>query len=84
MAATCRRRGSVRLCVAAGRLLTPREGPNDGLVSLASARWGEYLGTIHADHFAQTPDGVFLRPGEDFDALGFYTRLVEDLARRGF
>jgi triacylglycerol lipase len=65
-------------------LLTPVEGPNDGLVSLASARWGEFLGTIHADHFAQTPDGLFLRPGEDFDSLGFFSRLVEDLARRGF
>jgi triacylglycerol lipase len=65
-------------------ILTPVEGPNDGLVSVASARWGEYLGTLRADHFAQTPDGVYLRPGEDFDALGFYSRLVEDLARRGF
>jgi triacylglycerol lipase len=65
-------------------LLTPVEGPNDGLVSVQSARWGDYLGTIQADHFAQTPDGVFVRDGEDFDALGFYVRLVEDLARRGF
>jgi triacylglycerol lipase len=65
-------------------ILTQVEGPNDGLVSVASAHWGEYLGTIHADHFAQTPDGVFLRPGEDFDSLRFFVRLVEDLARRGF
>jgi triacylglycerol lipase len=65
-------------------ILTSVEGPNDGLVSVASAQWGEYLGTIHADHFAQTPDGVFLRQGEDFDSLGFFARLVEDLARRGF
>jgi triacylglycerol lipase len=65
-------------------ILTPVEGANDGLVSVTSARWGEYLGTLRADHFAQSPDGVFVRPGEDFDALGFYTRLVEDLARRGF
>src|SRR5262249_7325484 len=41
-------------------ILTPVEGPNDGLVSVRSARWGEYLGTVHADHFAQTPDGVFV------------------------
>jgi triacylglycerol lipase len=65
-------------------LLLPVEGPNDGMVSVASARWGEYVGTVHADHFAQTPDGAFVRPGEDFDALGFYSRLVEDLAHRGF
>jgi triacylglycerol lipase len=65
-------------------LLSAVEGPNDGLVSVASARWGEYLGTILADHFAQTPDAVFLRDGENFDSLGFFSRLVEDLARRGF
>jgi triacylglycerol lipase len=65
-------------------LLSAAEGPNDGMVSVTSARWGEYLGTIHADHFAQTPDMTFVRPGETFDALGFYVRLVEDLARRGF
>lgn len=65
-------------------LLKPVEGPNDGLVSVESSRWGEYLGAIQADHFAQTPDGVFVRDREDFDALGFYLKLIEDLARRGF
>jgi triacylglycerol lipase len=68
----------------AWNLLSAVEGPNDGMVSLTSARWGEYLGTLHADHYAQTPDKVFVRPGEDFDALSFYFRLLEDLARRGF
>jgi triacylglycerol lipase len=64
-------------------LLTPLEGPNDGLVSVRSARWGEEVGRIGVDHFAQTPDGLFIRPGENFDTLGFYGRLIEDLARRG-
>jgi triacylglycerol lipase len=64
-------------------LLTPREGPNDGMVSVFSARWGEYLGTLGVDHFGQTPDGLFVHPGESFDAVGFYSRLVEDLSRRG-
>jgi triacylglycerol lipase len=68
----------------AWNLLTSLEGPNDGMISMASARWGEYLGTVHADHFAQTPDMTFVRPGEDFDALAFYCHLLEDLARRGF
>jgi triacylglycerol lipase len=65
-------------------LLSHVEGPNDGMVSVSSACWGEYLGTIEADHFAQTPDAGFLRPGEDFDSLGFCLKLVEDLAYRGF
>jgi triacylglycerol lipase len=68
----------------AWNLLTPREGPNDGMVSVASAHWGEYLGTLRADHYAQTPDATFVRPGENWDSLGFFSRLVEDLARRGF
>jgi hypothetical protein len=51
---------------------------------VASAHWGEYLGTLAVDHFAQTPDGLFVRPGETFDSVGFFARLVEDLARRGF
>ncbi|HXW16428.1 MAG TPA: hypothetical protein VEN79_18105, partial [Terriglobia bacterium] len=68
----------------AWNLLTAAEGANDGMVSLNSARWGEYLGTVQADHFAQTPDAMFLRHGEDFDSLGFFIRLVEDLARRGY
>jgi triacylglycerol lipase len=65
-------------------LITAVEGPNDGLVSVASARWGTYLGTLHVDHFGQTPDMVFTHPAESFDALGFYVRLLQDLARRGF
>jgi triacylglycerol lipase len=65
-------------------LLTPVEGPNDGVVSVASARWGEYLGTLAVDHFGQSPDGRFVRAAEDFDSLGFFSRLVEDLAWRGF
>lgn len=67
----------------AWNILTPAEGPNDGLVSVRSGAWGEVLGTLHADHFAQTPDALFVRPGENFDALGFYSRLIEDLAHRG-
>lgn len=64
-------------------ILTPLEGPNDGMVSVRSARWGEYLGTVHADHFAQTPDAVFVRAGEDFDSAAFFWRVVQNLARSG-
>jgi triacylglycerol lipase len=64
-------------------LLRPLEGPNDGIVSVQSSRWGEVAGHIAVDHFAQTPDGLFVRPDETFDTLGFYGRLIEDLGRRG-
>jgi triacylglycerol lipase len=66
------------------QLLSAAEGANDGMVSVASARWGEYLGTVPADHFAQTPDAACLRPEVDFDALGFCLRVIEELAYRGF
>jgi triacylglycerol lipase len=66
------------------RVLQRREGPNDGLVSAASARWGTYLGTLDADHFAQTgwhwtPPGL-----ARFAHLDFYARLASDLAARGY
>jgi triacylglycerol lipase len=31
-------------------VIAPREGPNDGLVSVRSARWGTFLGEWDADH----------------------------------
>jgi triacylglycerol lipase len=67
----------------AWNILTPVEGPNDGLVSVRSGAWGEVVGMLAVDHFAQTPDGLFVRPGENFDALTFYSRLLENLAHRG-
>jgi triacylglycerol lipase len=65
------------------RILRRVEGPNDGMVSVASARWGEFLGVIPTDHFTQTLETPFLHPAQDFDALGLWARLVEDLAHRG-
>jgi len=66
------------------RVLQRAEGPNDGLVSVASSRHGEYLGTLDADHFAQTgwhwtPPGVVR-----FDHRAFYLSIARDLARRGY
>lgn len=66
------------------RVLQRVEGPNDGLVSVASARYGTYLGTLEADHFAETgwhwtPPGI-----ARFDHLAFYRGLVRDLAARGY
>jgi triacylglycerol lipase len=66
------------------RVLQRVEGPNDGLVSVASARYGTYLGTLEADHFAETgwhwtPPGI-----TRFDHLAFYRGLVRDLAARGY
>ena len=66
------------------RILQRAEGPNDGLVSAWSARWGHDFGTIPADHFAQTgwhwtPPGL-----PRFDHRAFYLDVVARLAERGF
>lgn len=66
------------------RVLQRVEGPNDGLVSVASARYGTYLGTLEADHLAETgwhwtPPGI-----ARFDHVAFYLRLARDLAARGY
>ena len=66
------------------RMLQRAEGPNDGLVSVESARWGEWWGTVEADHLAQTgwhwtPPGI-----ARFDHRAFYLGLVRRLAERGF
>ncbi|KAJ1655569.1 hypothetical protein IWQ61_004697 [Dispira simplex] len=35
-------------------IIKKREGPNDGLVSLYSAKWGRYMETVSADHYDVT------------------------------
>ncbi len=62
-------------------LLYKSEGVNDGFVSVESARWGTFLGTIPADHPREV--GINLFPGSDFDAAGFYEDLVRQLATEG-
>ncbi|MCC7138720.1 MAG: hypothetical protein IT460_09890 [Planctomycetes bacterium] len=66
------------------RLLQRTEGPNDGLVSVASARFGEFLGTVEADHFAETGWHWTLPGVARFDHRAFYLTIARDLARRGF
>lgn len=63
------------------RQLYPREGINDGFVAVDSARWGEYLGTVDADHAQQV--GLTFGLG-DFDSNAFYCSVVERLANDGF
>jgi len=60
--------------------------PSDGLVAVASARWGRFRGCVMADHMEQLgqhdlPD-VNVRTG--FDVARFYQNVASDLAGRGF
>lgn len=58
--------------------LHEREGPNDGIVSVRSARWGTYLDTIEADHARQV--GISSSLAARFDSNRFYTGICERLA----
>lgn len=62
--------------------LHDREGVNDGIVSVRSARWGTYLGTVDADHAQQV--GISSRLGAPFDADGFYAAIAQRLANEGY
>jgi triacylglycerol lipase len=55
--------------------LSTSVGPNDGLVSIESATYGEYLGTIPADNLDQVGQllGLISLP---FDHLDFYSALA--------
>lgn len=60
--------------------------PNDGLVSIESARWGRFLGCIPADHLDEVGHILGDRAGllNDFDHLRFYRDLVGYIRAQGF
>ena len=53
--------------------ITKEEGPNDGLVSVRSAKWGIYRETLNADHID------LINWGPRYDAKGLYRDAVEGL-----
>jgi triacylglycerol lipase len=57
--------------------LLRKAGRNDGIVPAMSQRWGEAMGEVEADHWAQI--GWFGR----FDVQGFYASVAQGLAERG-
>ena len=67
-----------------GSILDP--APNDGMVSVSSAKWGTWLGCIPADHMDEMgqylgdPPGV----GNSFDHIEFYKDLATFLVSEGF
>lgn len=58
------------------------EGPNDGMVPVSSGPWGDFRGTIPADHFDEVGQlaGV---TSPSFDHVAFYEGLAFDLAAEG-
>jgi triacylglycerol lipase len=59
--------------------LYEREGANDGIVSVRSARWGEYQATVNADHGRQV--GLSSGLASHFDSNAFYASIAENLAQ---
>ncbi|KAF9427488.1 hypothetical protein BGZ76_002324 [Entomortierella beljakovae] len=67
-------------------IIKAQEGENDGLVSLQSARWGEYIETVEADHW-DLNNRWRLKIGYDqkpFDALELYMNVATRLYKNGF
>jgi len=62
------------------RILYAAAGVNDGMVPVASARWGEFRGVVEADHLRQVGVGL---PGGGFDSYAFFLDVVRDLSARG-
>ncbi len=63
-------------------ILRVLSGDNDGIVPVSSAKWGDFRGTIPADHFDEVGQlaGV---TGPNFDHKKFYLKLARDLAAEG-
>ncbi len=60
--------------------------PNDGMKTVESARWGDFMGCIPADHYdeiGQVGDEGPQR-ATAFDAVAFFRTIAYDLAARGF
>ena len=73
------------------KVIAAREGPNDGLVSVDSSRWGEYQGTLvgvnHLD-LINWPNRLRYTVKRwmgktEFNAVAFYLGVADMLAREG-
>jgi len=66
-----------------GRLIDKIEGKNDSQVSIASARWGEHVRTLAADHFELIGMNIWLNPFSrrtHFDHLPVYRDIAAWIA----
>lgn len=71
------------------RIIAEKEGPNDGLVSVKSAQWGIYKGTLvgptHLGIINWTNRLRWILTGnkETFNAIAFYCDIADMLAEEG-
>jgi triacylglycerol lipase len=66
-------------------MMTRAEGPHDGVVAVASARYRDenFAGTIPADHLAQLGWKLGLNRFDRFDHFAFFRQILRDLAEAG-
>ncbi|MDB4969938.1 MAG: hypothetical protein JWN44_5627, partial [Myxococcales bacterium] len=57
---------------------------NDGLVSVASAKWGSFLGCVPADHFSEICQIGGQASGSSYDCVTMYKDIAGWLVARGF
>ncbi len=64
-------------------LIQVAAGDNDGMCPVASAQWGEFKGTIPADHFDEVGQLVGVTTSS-FSHRTFFTNVANDLYEHGF
>ncbi len=64
----------------ASRIVKEREGENDGIVSVDSAKWGDFRGVLNVDHWDLIPK----KKKTGWDAASFYQEHVGLLREQGF
>jgi triacylglycerol esterase/lipase EstA (alpha/beta hydrolase family) len=71
------------LLVGTYNTLKAMRGPNDGIVTLDSAKWGTFLGEIPADHFDEIGQ-VADKNNKSFDHKAFYASEAKRLQKLDF
>ncbi len=63
-------------------IIYDKEGPNDGFVSVESAKWGEHLGTINLSHAHQ----INIQVSKDYKPVynNFWINAAKTLQKKGF
>ena len=87
-AGAVRRADFMSLRLAAGSLVVGRltNVPQDGMVTVENAKWGNFRGCFPADHLDEVGQVTNDRPDvyTKLDHLAFYRVVASDLAKRGF
>lgn len=77
------------LLAATWAIMLPFEGANDGLVSVNSAKWGNFRGTIEGAWYGAGVDhmqavGILSLPTPGYDPGDHFVSIVSDLKNRGY